>query len=102
MHFDVSHHQASAVHVRTPCSTFASEPYSSQYAFSAEWITARNDAAQDGRTASHQRRPQCRRSRWIRFPQPPGHHFSSGPSSSPRIRMLFAIERANAASSSVV
>ena len=43
-----------------------------------EWITERNDAAHDGRTASHQRRPHDRLSRRISFPQPPEHHFSSG------------------------
>ena len=57
MHFDVSHHHVSAVHVSTPCSTLASEPNSSQYASSAEWITDRKDDAHEGRTASHQRRP---------------------------------------------
>ncbi len=66
MHFDVSHHQGSAVHVSTPCSTLASEPNSSQYASSAEWITDRKDDAHEGRTASHQRRPHDRRSRRIK------------------------------------
>jgi hypothetical protein len=82
--FDLSHHHGSAVHVRTPC-TFASDPYSPQYASRAEWITERNDEAHDGRTASHHRRPHDRRSRRISFPQPPEHHFSSSLSPSPRI-----------------
>jgi hypothetical protein len=83
-HRDRSHHHGSAVHVSTPCRSFASAPYSSQYASSAPWITALNDAAHEGRTASHQRRPHDRRSRRINLPQPPGHHRTSA-SRSPRI-----------------